>query len=139
MKKVLTGCIAIFVIGEVFNFIIHRLILGDAYRATASVWRPEDVMMQKMWIMYVSDLIVAFFVSLIFSKGYEGKGIMEGVRFGAYMGIILGMGMAWGMYVMLTVPWQLAIQWFIYTLIVYIILGIVLALIFGKKDNPKTA
>jgi hypothetical protein len=133
MKKVLIGCVAVFVIIEILDFIIHGIILADAYLVTAAVWRPQEVMMQKMWIFYVTNFVVSFFVSLIFSKGYEGKGIMEGVRFGFYIGMILSMGMAWGMYVMVSVPWQLAIQWFIYALIEYILAGIALSLVFGKK------
>jgi len=139
MKKVLTGCVVVFVIVEVLNFIIHSIILADAYRATAGVWRPYEMMMHKMWVLYVSNLVVAFFISFIFSKGYEGKGIMEGVRYGFYIGVMLSMGMAWGTYVMISVPWHLSIQWFIYGVIEYTLSGIALAMIFRKKSKSSAA
>jgi hypothetical protein len=132
MKKILTGCLVVFVLMEVLDFVIHGVILADAYRATQGVWRPD--MMEKMWIFYIVNLVVAFFVSFIFSKGYEGKGIMEGVRYGFYIGVMLSMGMAWGTYAMISIPWQLSIHWFMYGVIEYILIGIALALIFGKKS-----
>jgi len=87
MKKVLTGCVVVFVIVEVLNFIIHSIILARCLSSNRQgVWRPSEMMMHKMWVLYVSNLVVAFFISFIFSKGYEGKGIMEGVRYGFYIG-----------------------------------------------------
>jgi hypothetical protein len=135
MKKILTGCVVVFVIMEVLDFVVHSLILAGAYQATASVWRPNDVMMQKMWVMYVSNLVVAFFISLIFSKGFEGKGLLEGARYGFYIGVLLSMGMAWGTYVMIPIPWRLSIQWFMYGMIEYIICGMALAWVFGMKSK----
>lgn len=79
-------------------------------------------------------VVGAFFFSFIFSKGYEGKGILEGVRYGLYIGIWMSIGMAYGTYAMIAIPDSLALQWFIYGVIEYVIYGILLALVFGKKQ-----
>jgi hypothetical protein len=131
MKKILLGTVVVFVIIEVLDFLIHSIILAPAYAATQSLWRPD--MMDKMWIMYLVALVVSFFFSLIFSKGYEGKGIVEGVRFGFYIGVMLGVGMAYGTYAMIAIPYSLALQWFLYAILEYMIAGIGVALVFGKK------
>jgi hypothetical protein len=131
-KKVWLGFIAAFVTLEVLDFIIHGVILASAY-SSLTVWRTD--MASKMWIVHVVTLIGAFFFALIFSKGYENKGIAEGIRYGLYIGVWMSTGMAYGTYSMIAIPYSLALEWFIFGVIEYIIAGIVLALVFGSK--PK--
>jgi len=96
MKKVLIGFVVVFIILEVLDIIIHGIILGPVYAATQNIWRPD--MMQQMWILHIVKIVVAFFFTLIFSKGYEGKGLLEGVRYGTYVGLMLSIGMSCGTY-----------------------------------------
>ncbi|MCX6143731.1 MAG: hypothetical protein NTZ35_10955 [Ignavibacteriales bacterium] len=131
-KKVWLGFAAAFVTFEILDLVVNYLILGSTY-ASLKVWRPD--MNSKMWIFHLVILIGSFFFAFIFSKGYEGKGIWEGVRYGTYIGIWLSVGKAYATYAMIAIPYSLALQWFIYGLIEYIIAGIVLALVFGPK--PK--
>ena len=131
MKKVWIGVIVVFILMLIFSYLVDSLILGSTYESLQNVWRPD--MASKMWIFYVVMLFQAFFFSFIFSKGYEGKGIAEGVRYGLYIGIWMSVGMAYGSYAMIPIPYSLALQWFIYGVIEYVIFGIALALVFGKK------
>jgi hypothetical protein len=132
MKKVLIGFVVTFILLEVLDILVHGVILMSAYQATQNVWRPD--MMQKMWILHIVKIVAAFLITFIFSKGYEGKGMIEGMRFGLYIGVLMSMGMAYGTYAMIAIPYSLALQWFIYGVIEYIIVGIGLALVFGKKS-----
>lgn len=131
MKKVLIGAVVVFIILEVLDVLIHGVILMSAYAATQNVWRPD--MMQKMWIMHIVKIVVSFFFVFIFSKGYEGKGVMEGVRYGLYVGVMMAVGMAYGTYAMIAIPYYMALQWFIYGIIEYVIAGAALPYVFGKK------
>jgi hypothetical protein len=131
MKKVLVGAVVVFVILEVLDFLIHGVILSPAYAATQNIWRPD--MMDKMWILQIVKIVVSFFFALIFAKGYESKGAIEGVRYGLYVGVMLGIGMAYGTYAMIAIPYSLALQWFIFAVFEYIIAGIGLAFVYGKR------
>jgi uncharacterized membrane protein len=131
MKKILIGALVVFVILEVMDIIVHGVVLGSAYATMQNVWRPD--MMQKMWILHIVKIVVAFMFAFIFSKGYEGKGLMEGARYGFYIGLMLSMGYAFGSYASFRIPYQIALQWFIYAVLEYIIAGIGVALVFGKK------
>jgi hypothetical protein len=131
-KKVWPGFMAVFVTLEVLDFVVHGLILSSTY-ASISVWRPD--MATKMWITHLVTLIGAFFFAFIFSKGYENKGIGEGLRYGLYIGIWMSVGMAYGTYSMIAIPYSLALEWFIFGVIEYMIAGVVLAMVFGMK--PK--
>jgi hypothetical protein len=137
-KKVWLGFIAAFVTIEVLEMLVNYVILSSAYQSSAQVWRPD--MMSKSWIIHVVIFIGAFFFAFIFSKGYENKGIMEGVRYGIYIGIWLSVGKAYGTYFMIAIPYSLALQWFIYGVLEYVIAGAVLALVFKpKSDAPAKA
>ncbi len=129
-KKFWTGFVVVFVVLALIEYIINTLFLASAYEATANLWRPMAEM--KMWLFYIVYLFVAFFFTLIFSKGYEGKGAVEGLRYGFYVGMLMAVPMAYGSYAFMPIPYYLALQWFIYGLIEYIILGVVLALVWGK-------
>ncbi len=132
MKKVITGFVVVFAAMAVMSFIFDNLILGSTYESLKNIWRPD--MESKMWIFYVIMVVGSFFFSFIFSKGYEGKGILEGVRYGLYIGIWMSLSMAYGSYAMIDIPHSLALQWFIYGVIQYVIYGILLTWVF--KDKP---
>jgi len=103
--------IIVFVAYEVVNNIIHFLILSSAYKALVNVWRHD--MMQKMWIMYVTALIFSFLFVYIFSKGYEGRGIQEGIRYGLIMGLLMNVVGMFNQYAVYPLPFSLVIQWFV--------------------------
>ena len=65
-----------------------------------------------------------------FVKGYENKGIMEGIRYGAYMGIFVSLVMSYQNYVVFPIPYWLALQWFVYGFIISVILGVTAASIY---------
>ncbi len=137
MKKVLIGFVAVFIAMSACDFLVHGVILDASYKATASLWRPD--MDSMMWIYSVIGLIGSFFFSFIFSKGYEGKGIAEGARYGLYIGIWMSAGMAYGTYGMIAIPYSLALQWFLFGVVEYVLYGIILALIFGRKTETAAA
>ncbi|HUI30656.1 MAG TPA: hypothetical protein VLX91_10595 [Candidatus Acidoferrales bacterium] len=132
-KKVWLGFVAVFIVMEIIDFLVNGVILMSTLNSLQGVWRSD--MSSKMWIFHVINIFSAFFFTFIFSKGFEKKGIMEGVRYGFYIGVWMSVGMAYGTYAMIAIPYSLALQWFIYGVIEYIILGVVLALIFKEKSK----
>ncbi len=137
MKKMLIGFVAVFVTLEVLDFLIHDVILMSTYMAMQNVWRTD--MMAKMWVLHVVKIITAFFFAVIFSKGYENKGILEGVRYGFYVGMIVSSGFAFGSYASYPIHHMLAIHWFLLTLVEYIIAGVEIALVYGRKESAPQA
>ncbi|HUI11377.1 MAG TPA: hypothetical protein VL221_13685 [Bacteroidota bacterium] len=135
-KKFWLAFVAVFVADMVLSFIVYGFILGDQFKALP-VWRPD--MNSLQWIYPVLSFIGAFFFTLIFSKGYEGKGILEGVRYGLYIGIWLSLGMAYGTYAMVAVPYGITLEWFLLGVVSYVVLGIVVALVYGGKKPAAAA
>jgi hypothetical protein len=80
--------------------------------------------------MYVSSFVFSFLMMYVFVKGYEGRGIPEGVRFGILIGLMTnGMG-AFYQYAVYPLPFSLIMQWFGYGLVEFIIAGIAAAAIY---------
>ena len=75
VKRFWIAFIVIFILLEVTGIVIHRVILGSTYEAEEikSIFRNMEEMEAKMWIMYLMDLVWAFFFTFIFVKGYEDK------------------------------------------------------------------
>lgn len=134
-KKFWMAFIAVFVTGVILNMVVYGLVLGSAF-SSLPVWRPD--MKSLQWIYMVIQLVSSFFFTFIFSKGYEGKGIAEGMRYGLYIGIWLSIGMAYGTYGMVAVPYDMTLEWFIMGVLSYIIMGIVASLVYGKKPAQGT-
>ena len=132
-KKVIPAFIAVYVAMSLLNFLIHSVMLKETYMGlvASGMMRPESD--GTMWIYFVTALIASFFFTLLFSKGYEGKGIGEGIRYGLYAGLFISIPFAYDSYASYPLPYSLALQWFLYTTIEYVILGVVAAAVFGKE------
>ena len=116
------GGFAIFLIFQVCDYIIHNFLLWDQFAALTSIWRPD--LMSHMWIMYAGSFVFSYLMMYIFIKGFEDRGVMEGVRFGLLFGTVTAGMAALYQYILYPVPFLLVIQWFGYQLIKFILGGI---------------
>lgn len=128
VKRFVVASLAVFVAVGIIDFLINNFLLMSTYESVKKLWRED--MMSKVWIMYVVALITSFLLAYIFIKGYEGKGIMEGVRFGVLIGLFIGLPMGFGTYVMIAIPLCLALEWLIVSLVEMLVAGILLAAIY---------
>ncbi len=132
-KKFLLASLAVFITLYLLDFVIHSLLLGSVYESMQEVWRPD--MMDKMWIMILTGIIFSLLFVYIFSKGYEGKGIVEGAKYGLIIGLVVYLVGSYNQYVVYPLPYSLVVKWFIYGTIELIIAGIVLALVYKPKEE----
>jgi hypothetical protein len=124
---------ACYVVGQVIGFLVHGVWLNPTYEALAAIFRPKAEMDAMMWLMFVSSAVALFAFCFIFTKGYEGKGIMEGVRYGALVALLVGIPSALDQFWVYPVPSDLAIKWAVTNVAYFVILGTVLAAIY-KPD-----
>jgi hypothetical protein len=115
--------------------IIHQGILAKTYQALGPIWRPD--MMSKLWMYHVGSFLLAFLFTYIFTKGYENKGVAEGVRFGIVIGLFANIPYAFYEYAMYPLPFSLCLQWFVYGMIEFVLLGIIAAAIYKPARKKK--
>jgi tryptophan-rich sensory protein len=133
VKRYIGASITVFVSFQVLDFIIHGIILAPTYEALKDVWRQD--MMSKMWIMYITSLVLSFLFAYVFTKGYEGKGIAEGIRYGIIIGLLMNVVGMFNQYVVYPIPFSLALKWFIFGTIEFVACGIVASLIYKPKTT----
>jgi hypothetical protein len=129
------GLIVVFIVMQALGYVIHEVMMADTYDKLASIFRPEAEMTDMMWMMMVSGAVMMFMFCYIFTIGYEGKGIMEGVRFGALVGFLMAGPMSIDQYVVFPLPQDVASIWLISGIASLIIAGAVFAAIY----KPDTA
>ena len=131
--------IVIYILGGILNFVIHGVLLAATYESLVEVWRPD--MDRLMWLQWVTPLFYTFFFIYIFAKGREGKGIVEGLRYGLIIWAFMSIPSIYGQYMVYPLPYSLVLQWLIYDLVVLVILGIAVSLLYkpGEKKAKEAA
>ena len=131
VKRLLFAALAVFVTFQVFDFVIHNLLLSADYEASMDLWRPN--MMEMMWLNYLASIILSLFFSYIFAKGYQGKGVLEGVWFGVIFGIGYHLVNILSQYFVYPIPLVLMVKWLIFGFFEFVIVGIVVSLVYKSK------
>ncbi|MDY7037289.1 MAG: hypothetical protein SV375_14125 [Thermodesulfobacteriota bacterium] len=133
IRRFTIASIAVFIAIQVTDPIIHGVILGKVYETHKHLWRPD--MMSKMWIMMVSSFLFSFLFIYVFTKGYERKGIFEGIRFGILTGFFVYIYSVINQYVVYPLPLHLVLKWCIFGIIQFTIFGILAALVYKPRSN----
>ena len=131
--KFFIAFIVIYVVGAILSFVVHGLLLGATYEALSNVWRPD--MDRLMWVQWVTACFYCFFFVYIFARGYEGRGIMEGVRYGLVIWGFMSIPVIYNQYMVYPLTYSLVLQWLFYDLIMVIISGILVALIYKPLEK----
>jgi hypothetical protein len=73
----------------VYGFVANAIILADfwASHSQPGLMRPEGE--EVMWAVVASCLLQGFILSLIFTRGYENRGLGEGARFGLLIAVFV--------------------------------------------------
>ena len=127
-KRILIAGLAVFVFFQALDYLFHGIVLGSTYRSLASVWRPD--MMNYMWLMALASLIFSFVFVFIFAKGYEEKGLLEGVRFGFVLSFLVNVPGCFGQFAMYPLPFALVLEWLAFGFAEFVVAGIITAAIY---------
>ena len=131
VKRFMMAMGAVLVIFFVSDFIIHGVWLQPTYKATASLWRTETDMNDHFVWMILAHLIFAKYFTYLFVKGYEGRGIGEGVRFGLVMGIF-NISNCLVQYTVSPIPGSLVANWAVEGIAQSILCAIVATVVYKK-------
>ena len=124
------GWIVVFVVMQAYGYLVHEVGLSETYQSLASIFRPQEEMASMMWMMMVGGVFSLLLFCYIFTWGHEGKGVMEGVRYGALIGVFASIISAVDSYVIYPLTGELAVIWFVTGVVAFIISGAVFAAIY---------
>lgn len=136
-KKLWLAALLVYLAFIATNFIFHGLLLGNYYMKpeVQKALRVEEEMHRFFWVRFLTMAVFAFFFTFIFAKGYEGKGVLEGVRYGIYIALFTFFVSSFEQFIIYPIPYMTVWYWIIVGLIQSVLLGIIAALIY----RPKTA
>lgn len=130
-KKFVIAAIVVLVALGVMDYIINVLILADAYEPLmGTTFRAEDEMNSRMWAMYVGEILFAFMFVWIYTYGIKGKGIMEGFRYGLYIGLLYIPVSSLGMWASIEISGWFVWMWMIFGMIEMLVLGLLAGAIY---------
>jgi hypothetical protein len=84
--------------------------------------------------MVLAYLLQAFLFSYIFIKGYENKGLMEGLRYGLVIAFAFGVSSSLIQYVVQPWPGSLIVSWITGYLVEMAAAGVILAAIYKPAN-----
>lgn len=87
-KRFFLAWIVVFAFIFLFEFAFHGTIMKAMYEQTAGLWRNEANMRHLFPWAVMGQFLMAGIFCYIFTKGYEGKGTIEGLRYGLLIGIL---------------------------------------------------
>lgn len=126
-KKLLLAFVAVFIAWQVLDFVIHNILLMKAYEASASMWRPMAEM--KMGLMIFVCAVSAFIFVWVYAKFVSPKSMMIGLQYGLILGVSYGIGMGYGTYAVQPLPYNIALSWFLGTIVEMGVAGLLTGLI----------
>jgi hypothetical protein len=135
IKRLLFAIIAGWVVVFATDFLIHDLWLGPLYQATKALWRPDTEMHTHIcWMFLAQFLIVATFV-LVWAKGFAGRSVGAAISFGLLMGVFQ---QTWAiiLFVVMPLPAELAVKWFLAGLVQAVLLGVVTSFVYKLEPPP---
>lgn len=132
LKNFAIMTVAGFIFMFLYEMVIHGMLLMPVYEQTPQLWRPTEVMEDFYVYGMAFQLATVAILAFIYSRNHEGKGIIEGVRFGAYLGAFSGIGAAYS-YVYMPISAFLAGAWFLGMVGLGIGLGVIFSLLYKPE------
>jgi hypothetical protein len=121
MKRTMLAVLAVFVLWSAMDFVIHGLVLASPYALTPQLWRPMAEM--KTGLMYVTVLVAAAAFVCVYAWFIGNKSVKTALRYSLVFGLGSGMSMGYGSYSVMPLPYQIALGWFLGSLIEAIAAG----------------
>ena len=127
--------IAYFVVGGV----ISGQLIAKEYKPYEAVYRSREATMSYFPIGIAATLVAMIILAAIYAKGYEGgPGALEGLRFGALIGIFIVFAVVADEYVTLNIGARLAAFMAVGRFVGWLVTGLVIGLVY-KPAGPKSA
>jgi hypothetical protein len=129
IPRLILAIVAGFIVIFATDYLIHGVWLMPDYNATKAIWRPDAEMNARVQWMFIAQFLFAATFVIIWAKGFAGRSIGVACVIGLLMGIFQG---AWALvdYVVIPMPGELAVKWFISGLAQVVLLAIVTALVY---------
>lgn len=134
-KKCFITGLVVFVVMFILDYLFHALLMQKYYMGIEELLRPQEIAFSYFPAMLIGQILIAFGFTYLFVQGYEGKGVVEGIRFGLIVGIVFGIGPALINYSVYKLTGTIMLCYFFWYPIECMILGAIAATLY--KSNGQ--
>ena len=135
MKKYWLSVLCILVVSCVLNYVVHCILLTQAYADTASLWRTTADM--NLWLIHAPTLISSLCFVWIYHRFIGNKSMNNAIYYGGIWGIAAGSAMGIGSFAVMPIPGTLAGYWFIAALAQWLIAGCLLGCVYHYRSTHE--
>lgn len=144
-KKYITASLVVFVVFFILE-LINSLILGGSYENYPEFFVAGIGGIGTFYTI-IKSLIFGFIFCFIFAKGYEDRGILEGVRYGLWIGLLIFVYIMLSSWSIFAISKAISFLWLILGIIEMVIIGIIAAALYKpakveaeapKQEEPKS-
>ena len=129
IKRYIIAAIVLFAFTFSYESYVHGVLLNSIYHETPNIWRAEADMISFMPFNIAVLVILALWITFIFTKFYPHGGAKNGLRFGFYIGVLAGIQAA-GAYFYLPISSMLALYWFVAYVLESTVAGLLIGAIY---------
>jgi uncharacterized BrkB/YihY/UPF0761 family membrane protein len=135
-RKFVISVLVAFVLVVALGFVVHGLLLGDAYaRLTPNLYRTPEDAQGYLPFMLLGSFVLALGLTWIYRRGREDKPwAAQGARFGIAVALVTSIPTFLTYYAVQPTPSSLAVGQIVFDSISMVIVGIVLAAL--NRDRP---
>jgi hypothetical protein len=127
-RKFLISWLVIFVLWMAGSFVVHGLLLADAYGAQPDLYRPQSELSQYYPFMLLAHVIFAAALVWIYQRGNEARPwLAQGLRFGLAIALLTAVPTYLIYYVVQPLPGNMVVMQIAYESILLLVLGVVIA------------
>jgi hypothetical protein len=129
IKKLIPTIIVVFIVANIFGFLIHAILLKTDYLPIAGYYRPRG--QEKMLFISLAYLSFAIGSVWVYARGVENKSWLgQGIRFGIAMWLILAVPSFLIAYAVQPVPTMLMVKQVLFEGADKILLGVLTAALY---------
>jgi hypothetical protein len=129
--RIVIAAIAATVVDAVYGFVVWGQVLSAEFGRYPEIYRAAADQTPYLPLMFFGILVGMLFAAWIYAKGYEGgSGLLEGVRFGAVMGLLIGAYMAGVNYGIMRIGKRMALTYGAGWLGEWLLVGLAIGLVY---------
>ena len=135
--RIVLAAVAATVVDFVYGFAVYGVLLASEFARYPGVYRPSDIGMTYLPLMFAGVFIGMIVAAMIYAKGYEGgSGVAEGARFGALLGVFLAAIFVGVNYSTLNIGRKISLELAIAGLVEWTLAGLAIGLVY-KPSVPS--
>lgn len=122
------------------EYVLNEIAFKSMYAVNHNAGIPwHDMTRNDYLVSVVTVLISSYAFAYIFTRGYEGKGVMEGARFGFWIWLFASVGEVSGFAIGLNFGRRLTLAMMGADLIAFLVAGMVAAALAAQSSTAKAA